>query len=361
MASTEVAVRKTVTSVPTALKALAAMERQLTNAKTYAEIRKIIQEAGALKVLLADVAEVKAAAEDTILLANKRISIELQKIPKATNKTRPPKVTRKVKFVYRGPVKPEIPPGRGKVSGMGRQQRSMLNKLGRKTDTEIKTLAADLRSKGKDASVSAVLLHLTQVDSKKRRELRERELGAKQFALPNKQYGVIVADPEWRWEPWSRETGMDRAADNHYPTSCTEIIAARDVPSISAKDCVLFLWATNPMLPHALLVMAAWDFNYVSNYCWGKDKIGPGYWSREKHELLLIGTRGNIPCPSPGTQLDSLLMAPRGSHSAKPEIFLEMIEGYFPHLPKIELNRRGPARPGWDAWGNEAETMEAAQ
>jgi hypothetical protein len=25
----------------------------------------------------------------------------------------------------------------------------------------------------------------------------------------------------------------------------------------------------------------------------------------------------------------------------------------FPNLPKIELNRRGPARPGWDAWGNE--------
>jgi hypothetical protein len=31
-----------------------------------------------------------------------------------------------------------------------------------------------------------------------------------------------------------------------------------------------------------------------------------------------------------------------------------MIEGYFPNLPKIELHRRGPARPGWDVWGNEA-------
>ena len=29
----------------------------------------------------------------------------------------------------------------------------------------------------------------------------------------------------WRFEPWSRETGMDRAADNHYPTSSTDIIA----------------------------------------------------------------------------------------------------------------------------------------
>ena len=187
-----------------------------------------------------------------------------------------------------------------------------------------------------------------------KRDAREQALAAKQLALPNKRYGVIVADPEWRFEPWSRHTGLDRAADNHYPTSCTEVIAARDVPSIAADDCVLFLWATGPMLPHALLVMAAWGFDYKSHYVWGKDKVGTGYWNREKHELLLIGTRGNVPCPAPGQQWDSLIMAPRGKHSAKPECFLDMIEQYFPTLPKIELNRRGAPRPGWDAWGNEA-------
>jgi N6-adenosine-specific RNA methylase IME4 len=61
-----------------------------------------------------------------------------------------------------------------------------------------------------------------------------------------------------------------------------------------------------------------------------------------------------VPCPAPGTQLDSLIMAPRGEPSAKPQCFLEMIEKYFPTVPKIELNRRGAPRPGWDAWGNEA-------
>ena len=58
------------------------------------------------------------------------------------------------------------------------------------------------------------------------------------------------------------------------------------------------------MLPHALTVMAAWGFDYVSHYAWGKDKIGTGYWSREKHELLLIGTRGKVPCPAQGEQSD---------------------------------------------------------
>ena len=44
---------------------------------------------------------------------------------------------------------------------------------------------------------------------------------AEQFRTPGlaaKRYGVILVEPEWRFEPWSREIGMDRAADNHYPT-----------------------------------------------------------------------------------------------------------------------------------------------
>lgn len=49
-----------------------------------------------------------------------------------------------------------------------------------------------------------------------------------------------------------------------------------------------------------------------------------------------------------------MIKQPRGEHSAKPEAVCELIEAYFPNLPKIELNRRGPARPGWSAWGNEA-------
>jgi len=192
-----------------------------------------------------------------------------------------------------------------------------------------------------------------------RREQREAELADKIRALPTKKYGVIVADPEWQFEPWSHETGMDRAAANHYPTSVVDVIRGRDVQSISADDCALFLWATIPMLPHALIVMAAWGFDYKSHYAWGKDKAGTGFWNREKHELLLVGVKGKIPCPAQGEQWESLIMAPRGRHSEKPDRFLEMIEGYFPNLPKIELNRRGEPRPGWDAWGNEM--AEAAE
>jgi N6-adenosine-specific RNA methylase IME4 len=196
---------------------------------------------------------------------------------------------------------------------------------------------------------------IAQTAKRDHRVARERTLGEKQTSLPTQKFGVILADPEWRFEPWSRTTGMDRAADNHYPTSCTEVIASRDVASIAANDCVLFLWATAPILPQAFVVMAAWGFDYRSNFVWGKDRVGMGYWNRNKHEHLLIGVKGNVPAPTPGTQSDSLLPGSVGEHSAKPEIFFEMIERYFPTLPKIELNCRGAARPGWVAWGNEAE------
>src|SRR5271156_2646116 len=64
------------------------------------------------------------------------------------------------------------------------------------------------------------------------RAAREANLGQRQAALPAKRYGVVLADPDWRFEPWSRVTGMDRAADNHYPTSAASVIAERDVASI---------------------------------------------------------------------------------------------------------------------------------
>jgi N6-adenosine-specific RNA methylase IME4 len=68
----------------------------------------------------------------------------------------------------------------------------------------------------------------------------------------------------------------------------------------------------------------------------------------------LIATRGNPPCPAPGQQWDSVIEAPRpGPHSKKPEIFYELIEAYFPNIPKIELNARA-AREGWDRYGPEA-------
>jgi hypothetical protein len=92
---------------------------------------------------------------------------------------------------------------------------------------------------------------------------------------------------------------------------------------------------------------------------------GTGYWNRDRDEILLIGTRGDIPCPAMGTQSESVWFAERpkiegsqrGRHSAKPEDAYLWVEKHYPNLPRIELNAR-TRRTGWDAWGPEAPVEE---
>ena len=148
---------------------------------------------------------------------------------------------------------------------------------------------------------------------------------------------------------------MDRAADNHYPTMTIDDIKALNVPA--ADDCVLFLWATTPLLPEAFEVMKAWGFSYKSACVWYKTKMGTGYWFRDQSEHLLTGVKGDVPAPEQGSQYPSIITARQGEHSAKPFAFREMIEELFPNLPRIELFAREKFE-GWDCWGNEVEAAE---
>src|SRR5436305_7419653 len=70
-------------TVPGARRALAAMQRDMDAERTYAAIRKIERTADAIRVLFADVEEVRRQAVMTIQLARHRIAKELQKAPKA--------------------------------------------------------------------------------------------------------------------------------------------------------------------------------------------------------------------------------------------------------------------------------------
>lgn len=209
------------------------------------------------------------------------------------------------------------------------------------------------------AGVVKDLRRVKQDEKKQSREEKIQQLGDKQRALPDQKFGVILADPEWPFEVWSEETGQDRAAANHYPTSTIEVIKSRPVPSIAADECVLGLWATVPKLPAALDVMREWGFTYVSQIVWVKDRIGTGYWFRNKHEILLIGKKGAPPKPADGTQWVSAIEAPRGEHSEKPDFQYEFFETFFAPWQKIELNARR-RRKGWTPWGLEAPADEDA-
>lgn len=167
-------------------------------------------------------------------------------------------------------------------------------------------------------------------------------------------YNVIYADTPPKFENWSDQTGMDRAAENHYETMLPALIEAMGNAVPAAPDCVLYLWSTVPMLPAMLAVMAEWGFRYSSHVVWikttfSKDKLkfGLGHETRNAHELLLIGKKGSPPAAIRGEQFPSVIFAPRGPHSEKPSVFAETIERMFPDAPKLEMFAREP-RVGWD-------------
>ena len=107
-------------------------------------------------------------------------------------------------------------------------------------------------------------------------------------------------------------------------------------------------------MPEAFGLLKAWGFEYRSQCIWAKDKIGLGTGATST-KFSSSPSKGRFPLLRMGTQWSSLIPAARGKHSEKPAVFSELIEAYFPTLPKIELFARGKAQPGWDAWGNEAE------
>jgi N6-adenosine-specific RNA methylase IME4 len=225
-------------------------------------------------------------------------------------------------------------------------------------DEEFEGKLEDVRERilSDGAIVLNPLKDLSTAEKKERRAEREQALGQKQMALPDARFGVILTDDEWEHEAWS-DAGLGKAAANHYPVSSLDELKKRDVQSLAADDCVLFMWTTVPHLAQAIELMAHRGFTYKTNCIWKKlypgAGHGMGYWFWIDHEILLVGTRGNPPAPAPGTQWRSIIEAPVGRHSEKPELFYGLIESYFPSLPKIELNARA-SRPGWVRWGYEA-------
>lgn len=170
-----------------------------------------------------------------------------------------------------------------------------------------------------------------------------------------KKYPVGLMDPPWQYAVRSEVTGREKSAENHYPTMPTdEIIALLRELDPFTDNAVVLCWATNPMLLDGLRVLAELGFTYVHHWIWDKEVAGTGYWGRDRHEILLIGRRGDVAAPLPGTQPETVHRERKGRHSAKPDFYAEQIEKLFPGVARLELFSRR-ARPGWDHWGFEAD------
>lgn len=138
-------------------------------------------------------------------------------------------------------------------------------------------------------------------------------------------------------------------------------LCALPVEVLAAKDCLLFLWATFPMLPEALRLIKAWGFTFKTvGFLWLKLNrksptwfFGLGYWTRGNAELCLLAKRGRPRKYS--SSVHQFIISPIEEHSKKPDITRDKIVELAGDLPRVELFARQQA-PGWDVWGNEVES-----
>ena len=97
-------------------------------------------------------------------------------------------------------------------------------------------------------------------------------------------------DPASRFIVWNRANGLDRAADNHYPTEFWEDIGSATPPA--AKDCILLCWSTRAQFGHTYrMVEDRWGYEYKTCFAWGKPGRGTGYIAIDNCELLLVFSR----------------------------------------------------------------------
>lgn len=185
--------------------------------------------------------------------------------------------------------------------------------------------------------------------------------------LPNNHFGAILADPPWLFEIWGKNKGASRAPGYH----CSGIDELKDFPvaHLAAKDSVLFIWITWPILIDALDLIKAWGFTYKTcAFSWMKAhagqielfdeavavQVGLGYWTRANSDVCLLATRGRP--KRLNADVRQGIIAPRREHSRKPDGIHERIERLVAG-PYLELFAR-QQRPGWTVWGNETDKFK---
>lgn len=188
----------------------------------------------------------------------------------------------------------------------------------------------------------------------------------KDFAteFEGREFGTILADPPWRFANRTGKMAPEHHRLSRYGTMDLEEIKALPVVEIAAKPSHLYLWVPNALLSEGMAVMEAWGYQYKTNLIWhkirkdgGPDGRGVGFYFRNVTEVILFGVRGKgARTLAPGRSQVNFLATRKREHSRKPDELYDIIEACSPG-PRLELFARG-GRPGWEAWGNQAEVYD---
>ncbi|HEY8136239.1 MAG TPA: MT-A70 family methyltransferase [Methylocystis sp.] len=169
-------------------------------------------------------------------------------------------------------------------------------------------------------------------------------------------YGLILADPPWRFETFS-ERGNAKGVP--YQTMTKSELMRLPVHKLAAPNCALVMWFTPEQIAFAVDLVKRWGFEPKTMGFWGKltrtgnaRHFGKGHWWREAGEPYLAGSIGRPKICSHSER--NYIEAPIRESSRKPDELHEQLERMFPRVRKLELFSRCQ-RPGWDHWGNQVD------
>ncbi|MCM3897085.1 MT-A70 family methyltransferase [Gordonia sputi] len=173
-------------------------------------------------------------------------------------------------------------------------------------------------------------------------------------------FQTVLADPPWRFANRTGKVAPEHRRLDRYGTMDLEEIKALPVDSVTADNAHLYLWVPNALLLEGIEVLQAWGFRYVSNVIWAKrrkdggpDGRGVGFYFRNVTEPILFGVKGSMRTLAPARSTVNMIETRKREHSRKPDEQYDLIESCSPG-PYLEMFARY-ARPGWSAWGNEAQ------
>lgn len=181
--------------------------------------------------------------------------------------------------------------------------------------------------------------------------------------FPKKKYSIIYADPPWTYQDKREKAGpkgnFGGSASRHYSTMSVDEICQLPINEIADDPCMLFMWATWPLMPQWNEVITAWGFKYKTlAFSWvktttnNKIAIGAGAYTRSNNEICLLAVKGKAAAMVRDHSIINVQFACRGEHSEKPAGFRDLIVQLVGDRPRIELFARAKVT-GWDAWGNE--------
>jgi N6-adenosine-specific RNA methylase IME4 len=244
--------------------------------------------------------------------------------------------------------------------GINKTQSSRWQKLAALDKAVFETKVADASKRAYD-TMTGRFLREAEIERMRARHAKVIEHGCTVNDLRSLiDSGRILADPPWRFEAWGANGKIHSAPEHHYDTEAIDKIIQLPVAQLAAADCALLLWCTGPHIAigsHTKII-EAWGFRPSTKaFCWvkptqdesGGPKHGQGYYTRANSEDVFLGIKG-----SPlrlATDVNQVVHAPIGEHSAKPEEVRRCIEQLFPG-PYLELYGRKET-PRWTVWGNE--------